>query len=222
MSLSEIRSVVPVDAGVSSTVQSIFERILATIHDGGLRPGTIVRDVDIARELGLSRTPVREAFQMLREAGVLEVSASRFTRIAVVTPEQTELAIRAWTPLFRAVMDELVSSGMPADPEALDAMESAHAKAVAGVMAFDNPKVAAANAKLYDAAVRMSANPYVIKAIDSVVHALRLGLMSLPASIDLSLLLRAQRETIDAIRDQDPALVEQLFGTLGLISIPKA
>lgn len=221
MSVTEFRSVLPADGGVSSTVQSIFERILATIHDGGLRPGTIVRDVDIARELGLSRTPVREAFQMLREAGVLEVSASRFTRIAILTPEQTEQAGRAWSPLFRAVMDELVSRGTPIDPEVLDVMEAAHADAVAGVLAFDNPRVAAANSRLYDAAVHLSENPFVIKAIDSVVHALRLGMMSLPSSIDLALLLRAQRMTIDAIREQDSSIVDELFLTLGNISFPR-
>jgi DNA-binding GntR family transcriptional regulator len=221
MTLSEIRPVAPADAGVSSTVQSIFERILATIHDGGLRPGAIVRDVDIARELGLSRTPVREAFQMLREAGVLEVSASRFTRIAVLTPEQTEQAARAWLPLFSTVLDELVARDTPVDAGVLDGMEAAHADAVAGVMSFNNPRVAAANARLYDAAVGLSTNHFLIKAVGSVAHALRLGLLSLPAPIDLSLLLRAQRETIDAIRDRDQNLADQAVMTLGQITIPR-
>lgn len=222
MSLSEIRTVIPADAGVSSTVQSIFERILATIHDGGLRPGTIVRDVDIARELGLSRTPVREAFQMLREAGVLEVSASRFTRIAILTPEQTEQAARAWTPLFRAAMDELLAREEPIDPDVLDAMEAAHAESVAGVLAFDNPRVAVGNSRLYDIAVHQSMNPFLIKAIDSVVHALRLGMMSLPSSIDLALLLQAQRLTIDALRTQDATLIDELLLTLRNITFPRA
>ena len=136
-------------------------------------------------------------------------------------PQETEQAGRAWSPLFRAVMDELVSRGTPIDPEVLDVMEAAHADAVAGVLAFDNPRVSAANSRLYDAAVHLSENPFVIKAIDSVVHALRLGMMSLPSSIDLALLLRAQRMTIDAIREQDSSIVDELFLTLGNISFPK-
>ena len=46
-------------------------------------------------------------------------------------------------------------------------------------------------------------------------------MMSLPSSIDLALLLRAQRMTIDAIREQDSSIVDELFLTLGNISFPK-
>ena len=219
--MSPLRADLSSDAGVSPTVQSIFERILATIHDGGLRPGTTVRDTEIARELGMSRTPVREAFQMLREAGVLEVSASRFTRIAVITPDQTEQAAKAWLGVFAIVLDGIVAGG-PRRGQAIDSMEAAHAEAVAATIAFDNPRVAVANARLFSTAVYMSDNPYLIKAVGSVAHVLRLGIMSLPASIDISLLLRGQRETIDAIRDADRGCAARAIAALDAITIPRA
>jgi len=209
------------DAGVSPTVQSIFERILATIHDGGLRPGTTVRDTEIARELGMSRTPVREAFQMLREAGVLEVSASRFTRIAVITPDQTEQAAKAWLGVFSIVLDGIVAGGSRSG-SAIATMEADHAESVAATLAFDNPRVAVANAHLFGTAVRLSENPYLVKAVASVAHVLRLGLMSLPSSIDIALLLRGQRETIDAIRDADAAAAARAIAALDAITIPRS
>mgnify|MGYP003418546626 FL=1 len=218
--MSSVRADTAMDAGVSPTVQSIFERILATIHDGGLRPGTTVRDTEIARELGMSRTPVREAFQMLREAGVLEVSASRFTRIAVISPDQTEQAARAWLALFSIVLDGVVAAG-PHSGATIAELETDHAEAVAGTIAFDNPRVAAANARLFSTAVLLSDNPYLVKAVASVAHVLRLGMLSLPSSIDLSLLLRAQRETIDAIRDGDRESAARAIASLSAITIPR-
>ncbi len=212
----------PAAVGVSPTVQSIFDRILATIHDGGLRPGTMVRDLEIARDLGVSRTPVREAFQMLREAGVLEVSASRYTRIAVLTPAMTEQARRAWVPIQAAVLEEIVSRPEPPDAAAVTEMEAMHAESVGAVLGFDNPRLATANARLYAITAELAGNPYLVKAAGSVAHALRLGLMSLPAPVDFGLLLQAQRETIDAVAGQDPAMAAKAMSTLKGIPIPTA
>lgn len=202
------------------TVQSIVDRILAAIHSGGLRPGTIVRDVDFARDFGLSRTPVREAFQVLREAGVLEVSASRYTRIAVLSPRQTDQARRAWMPLQEAVLEEILAQPDPVSPAAIAQMEAAHAESVAATLAFDNPRLAAANAQLYATAVGLANNPFLSKALSVVAHALRLGLLSLPESLDLAQVLQAQRETIDAIAGRDREKAAQAMATLRAIRIP--
>jgi len=43
----------------------VYSCIGAAILDGRLRPGQRLRDVDLAAELGISRTPVREALQRL-------------------------------------------------------------------------------------------------------------------------------------------------------------
>lgn len=207
------------DPGISPTVQSIVDQILERIHDGDLRPGTAVRDVEIARELGLSRTPVREAFQVLRDAGVLEVSASRYTRIATLSPEQTEYARRAWMPLQRAALDEILS-GPEVDPSSIALLEELHAESHAAAVRLDNPHLASANARFFGVTVELTGNPYLAKAVGAVVHALRLGLLSLPEQLDLGQVVQAQRETIDAITRRDPAMVDKAMATLEAISIP--
>jgi len=62
-----------------------FERIAEAIVDGTLEPGVVLRDHELASQLGVSRMPVREALQRLERAGLVETAASRFTRVTVFT-----------------------------------------------------------------------------------------------------------------------------------------
>lgn len=65
----------------------VHEELSAAIVDGRLTPGERLNDKAIAETLGISRTPVREALQRLTLAGLVEVSASRYTRVTDVTDE---------------------------------------------------------------------------------------------------------------------------------------
>lgn len=53
--------------------QQIFDRLESDIGSRVYPPGTHLAEDEIASELGVSRTPVREAFRMLERAGWLEV-----------------------------------------------------------------------------------------------------------------------------------------------------
>jgi DNA-binding GntR family transcriptional regulator len=64
--------------------------VRAAIIDGTLKPGQHLREADLARELGLSRTPVREALMLLHADGLIELTANRGARVA--TYERDDLA----------------------------------------------------------------------------------------------------------------------------------
>lgn len=65
----------------------VFERMANAILTGTLAPGSVIKDADLARELSVSRMPIREALQRLARIGLVEVAASRFTRVTSVTPD---------------------------------------------------------------------------------------------------------------------------------------
>jgi DNA-binding GntR family transcriptional regulator len=65
----------------------VFHRIGQRIVDGVLEAGDRIRDVAVAEELRVSRTPVREALQRLERLGLVAMHPSRFTEVTHVTPE---------------------------------------------------------------------------------------------------------------------------------------
>jgi DNA-binding GntR family transcriptional regulator len=61
-----------------------YEKLCAAIVDGTLEPGEDLHDAELCDWLGLSRTPVRDALSRLRDEGMVEMAAQRFTRVAAL------------------------------------------------------------------------------------------------------------------------------------------
>ena len=55
----------------------VYQEILQRVQQGELAPGTRVRDTTLASQLGVSRTPVREALLRLAREGVLDADMGR-------------------------------------------------------------------------------------------------------------------------------------------------
>ena len=72
------------------------------IVQGVLEPEEKLRDADLALQLGVSRTPVREALQRLEDEGLVQTKQNAWTRVAPVT---RALAERIY-PILR-VLEEL-------------------------------------------------------------------------------------------------------------------
>ena len=66
----------------------IKDRIMQSILEGELQPGDRVVETRIARELGVSQSPVREAIRDLTSVGFLEVEPYRGARIRQFTMEE--------------------------------------------------------------------------------------------------------------------------------------
>ncbi|HEU4850078.1 MAG TPA: GntR family transcriptional regulator, partial [Terrimesophilobacter sp.] len=171
------------DAGIatSKVVTTVFEQVLEAIHEGRLLPGERISDTALAAEFKVSRTPVREALQRLREIGVVEASASRFTRVAVVSPRETAEAMVVWAALYGALLDEVVPT---AGEDVRDAMARDHEDFRGAVTAFDMQAIATTNFSFFSRLVVLSTNEPLRRAITSVVHIVRLGSLHLPDYLD--------------------------------------
>ncbi|WP_334150433.1 GntR family transcriptional regulator [Microbacterium sp.] len=71
----------------------VFQHIGRQIIDGVLPPHYRIRDVEVAEELHVSRTPVREALQRLERHGLVVMYPSRYTEVTDVTPEIVEQSL---------------------------------------------------------------------------------------------------------------------------------
>jgi DNA-binding GntR family transcriptional regulator len=65
-------------------VQQLYDDLHARILTGQLRPGTLLSEARVGEEYGLSRTPIRQAFHRLADAGFLHVVPQVGTYVAPI------------------------------------------------------------------------------------------------------------------------------------------
>ncbi len=60
------------------------------ILSGELAPGSALLQAEMARKLGVSRTPMREAFRLLQEEGLIDAQPDQRARVRAVDPEDLD------------------------------------------------------------------------------------------------------------------------------------
>ena len=68
----------------------VFEQLRTKIMQGELAPGTRLMEIGLSEQLGVSRTPVREAIRMLEKEGLAVILPRRGAHVAAVSPRQLE------------------------------------------------------------------------------------------------------------------------------------
>ena len=87
----------------SSLVNVVHGELERMILSGLLAPGEKLTELTLAAKLGVSRGPLREAFRMLEEAGLVKITKNRGVFVRDIAVEE---AVEIFD--LRAVMDELV------------------------------------------------------------------------------------------------------------------
>jgi DNA-binding GntR family transcriptional regulator len=70
--------------------EAVYDRVREAILEGEIAPGATMSQVALADELGISRTPLREALRMLQSEGLVEAERNRRVRVAPVSPVDLE------------------------------------------------------------------------------------------------------------------------------------
>ncbi len=83
MPLNPPRRPMPV---TSALVDGVFQVLLDAVVSGELAPGEVVKESAVGSLLGVSRTPVREAFRRLAEVDLLRIEVNRGSRVAELDP----------------------------------------------------------------------------------------------------------------------------------------
>ena len=87
MSLDRVRS--EMLAPVRSTIaDAVFRELRQAILELRLEPGARISEADIARRMGVSRQPVREAFGRLARAGYLRIQPQRATEVMKISTRE--------------------------------------------------------------------------------------------------------------------------------------
>ncbi len=201
----------------SPVVTQVFDQLLSEMMSGTLLPGQRVSDADLAVRFGVSRTPIREALQKLRDIGLIEASASRFTRVADVTPEQTNQAYAVWKALYPLLLEDAIPL---VDDDTVALLEGDHAEYLAALPTLVGQRIATANFQFFARLNPFTTNAMLLRSLVSVVHIVSMGSLYLPRNIDFMGLSRAQELIIEAARTHDLARAHSAMDVLRGIEVP--
>lgn len=73
--------------GVSVELHSHLRRL---INDGVIPAGAVLKQAELAREFGVSRTPMREAFRMLQEEGLIDAEQNQRAQVRDLHPQELD------------------------------------------------------------------------------------------------------------------------------------
>ena len=143
--------------------REVFERI---VH-GGLPPGARVRDTAIAEQLGVSRTPVREALVRLTEDGFLDADAGRGFRVRVLSADE----VLDTYPIVWTLEGLGLRSAAPFTRERLDALAAINATLAAA--GDDIPRRIALDEEWHRALLAECGNRELVRLIDAMKRRMR-------------------------------------------------
>ncbi len=149
--------------------QDVCARLRRWILDGDLLPGEVIRDLALAQQLGVSRTPVREALLCLEAEGLVETSRNRWTR---VTPISIEAAEEIY-PIVEALEGLALRTQAPLGPELASILRGANRKLAKAISGKNALAAVDTDADFHRSIVAGSNNSELIATAESLAKKLR-------------------------------------------------
>lgn len=195
-----------------TSVNEAYVRLRADILDLTLAPGMLLDEREQVARLGLSRTPIHEAFVRLAAEGLIVMEPNRQAQIAPLDIRDLPLYVEATDIAHRTVVHLAAKRRGASD---IAAMNAAAAEFEAAVSHGDPLLMTEANRHFHATVASACHNPYLVSHYN---HLLTIGLRVLRSShvygrLDADALHRQAREHRDiiaAISSGNAAEAEQL------------
>ncbi len=191
---------------VSRSVLSgqVKDRLLQAILDGRYPPGARIVETRVARELGTSQAPVREALRDLEGLGVIETTAFRGARVR--RPSTDEL-LEAF--VVRAELESLgarLAIGRLTETD-LDELGGYVAEMQGAADAGDVHREATADAAFHSRIVALAGNATLVRVWRTLEPFLRTYITIVAPGSDRRRIADRHEPVLDALRRRDPELV---------------
>jgi DNA-binding GntR family transcriptional regulator len=195
------------ETAISKSVLSdvVKDRLLEAILDGRYPPGSRIVETRVARELGTSQAPVREALRDLEALGLIEIAAFRGARVR--RPSRDEL-LEAY--VVRAELEAMATRlALPwLTPGDLDAMSGFVEGMLRAADAGDTVEEASADAAFHAHLVERAGNRTLKRVWSQLEPYSRTYInIALPGG-DRRQMAELHVPVLDALRTGDPALAE--------------
>ena len=185
----------------------VYETLREAIRTGSLPPGERLMEIQLAEELGVSRTPVREAIRKLELERFVVMIPRRGTYVA-------NLSLKDINEVFeiRAALDGL-AAGLAAEritEEELEQLERLLVEISEHIDQHDNEKIVATDEAFHDILYRASRNERLVGIIYNLREQFtRFRSVSINYPGRLQNTLEEHRQLVEAIARREPDMAQQ-------------
>jgi DNA-binding GntR family transcriptional regulator len=177
------------------------EAVEEEITTGKLLPGSRLDEVELAKRFNVSRTPIREALNLLLGEGLIEMRPRRGAVVARVTPQRLIEMFEVMAEL-EAMCAQLAARRM--SDEEFAAIESAHAACRGAAEERDADAYFYANERFHYAIYRASHNTFLFEQAASLQRKLRpYRRLQLRVRNRIQRSFEEHQGIVDALRDAD-------------------
>jgi DNA-binding GntR family transcriptional regulator len=179
-------------------VETTSEEITRMILEGELRPGEKLNEVEIARHLGVSRGPVREAAHHLQEAGLLEAHAFRGSFVRSLSQREVADIYALRSVLESTAIADATRLATPAD---LAEIERAQRETETAALANAKSRMIEADVAFHTAICKAGHNARITDTFTKLATELRLvHLLMNPAPHRMRAAAKSHAAILDDIR----------------------
>jgi GntR family transcriptional regulator, rspAB operon transcriptional repressor len=185
-----------------SVTNQVYDLLRDAIIQLRLRPGNPLSETELARQLKVSRQPVREAFIKLAEAGLVEVRPQRGTYVLLISRREVENA--------RFVREAIeVAFVRKAAAEATDGLVAALRQSILRQIAArdggDNAEFLQRDEEFHQAIARGAGCESAWKLLETLKAQMdRVRFLSVSAATPIDVLIAQHQAITDAIEARDP------------------
>ncbi len=193
-----------------SLARAAADRLREAILEGALVRGQHLVEIETARDLGISRGPLREAFKMLSAEGLLEIREDRGVFVPDYAPEEIEQMIVARATMEGMAARLFVLRAGPKDRARVDMLIGEMARtSVAG----SSREWRELDWMFHETVMTGSRNRFIMRAWSNLGTLLRVYMMQLNPLYDLERprVLETHRALAASVLGGDPDAAEGLF-----------
>jgi DNA-binding GntR family transcriptional regulator len=175
-----------------------LQQLQQWIEDGTLQPGEVLKDTEIAKALGVSRTPIREAFQRLEQLGLVVTTRNTRTEVAPARPQDAELLYVPLSVLHELAVQLAVGNLTSTD---FDVMTEANERLLAAARRGDAVAARQADEDFHAVLLERTNNPFLRHVADWLgVHSRRLNTLYFTHNVPTTNSYNEHLELITALR----------------------
>jgi DNA-binding GntR family transcriptional regulator len=189
-------------------VEQVADAILQMAVEGAFEPGSRIREPDIARQLNVSRVPVREALRLLEADGIVKSEPYKGMRFMEVD-ERLVADIREVRLQLELLAGRLCLERLADIRVLTDEMDAHLANMVEAKRHDQLMRIATEDIAFHRAICRRSGNAVLLRFWDSAAKQMSIIFGTIMRGIDYATLYPDHKGLVDAFASRDPERVER-------------